>query len=250
MPDNKPLYAILLIAICKYISYACASLHYLMIESGFLNAPIYIAKLPDKRLETLHCIWHARLLRRVISFLVKTPVRKNLLKLINFNIPLPVDQGCIIVTCHSPWKKLLAYWCLDQKFALLIGGGKWTDRRRVIQRNGSGITELRHLVKYLQFKGRVVTNADVFNNLYNCPVKFLGNDQNASLFTGRLAILTRVPIITVVPKLSGTMIEFTAGPKFPTDDLKSESTIITPQIISFFEKEIESNPAIWSYYVK
>ncbi len=221
-----------------------------MIQVGFLNAPVYIAKLPDKRLKTLHCIWHARLVRRIISFLVRTPLRRNILKLINFNIPMPKYQGCIIVTCHTPWKRLLTQWCLEKKFALLIGGGTWIDRRRIIQRQGAGLTELRELVKYLEFGGRVIMKVDVFNNLNNCPVKFLGNDHNASLFAERLAILTKVPILTVIPRLSNTTIEFTAGPQFHTDGLKSKSTIITTQIISFFDKEIENNPAIFSNYVK
>jgi hypothetical protein len=221
-----------------------------MIKVGFLNAPVYIATLPHNRLKTLQCIWYTKLVRRIISFLVRTPVRKNILKLVNFNIALPRDQGCIIVICQTPWKRLLAQWCLEKKFALLIGGGKWTDQRRLIQRQGAGLTELRELIKYLQLGGRVIIKAEVFNNLNNCPVKFLGNNCNASLFAERLAILTKVPILTVIPKLSKTTIEFTAGPQFSTDDLKSKSTTITTQIISFFEKEIETNPVILSNYIK
>lgn len=249
MSNKKPSYLLLLFAICRYLSYFCASLHYAMIQVDFLNAPVYIVKLPDKRLKTLYCIWYSRLVRRILSCLIRTPIRKNILQLINFNIPIPADQGCIIVTCHSPWKKLLTHWCVEKKFALLIGGGKWTDRRRVIQRKGAGITELLDIVKYLQLSGRVITNADVFNNLNDCPVKFLGNDHNASLFTERLAILAKVPIITVIPKLSDTRIEFTVGPQFLANDSKSKSTTITAQIISFIESEIESNPSIWTYYV-
>lgn len=248
MPDNKPSYLLLLLASCRSISYFFASVHYAMIKAGFLNAPVNMAKLPHERLKTLHCIWHAKFVRRIISFLVRTPVRRNILKLVNFNIPIPRDQGCIIVLCHTPWKRLLVQWCLENKFALLIGGGKWTDQRRIIQRQGAGLTELRELVRYLKLGGRVVIKAVVFNNLNDCPVKFLGNDHNASLFAERLAILTKVPILTLIPKLSDTTIEFTAGPRFSTDGLKSRSTAITNRIISFFEKEIESNPALLSNY--
>ena len=215
-----------------------------MIKVGFLNAPVNIAKLPHERFKTLHYIWHAKLVRRIISFLVRTPLRRNILKLVNFNIPMPGDQGCIIVLCDTPWKRLLVQWCLEKKFALLIGGGKWTDQRRIIQRQGAGITELRELVKYLQLGGRVIIKAVVFNKKNDCPVKFLGKDHNASLFAERLAILTKIPILTVIPKLSDTTIEFTAGPQFSTDGLKSRSTAITTRIISFFEKESESNPAL------
>jgi hypothetical protein len=250
MQDNKYSYLILLLIICRAISYLFAGMHYIMIRSGFFSAPVYIAKLPHKEFKTLHCIWYAKLVRRIISFLVRTPIRKNILKLINFNISIPEHQGCIIVTCHTPWKRLLVQWCLEKKFALLIGGGKWANRRRAIQRQGTGLTELRELVKYLQLQGRVIFAADVFNNLNNCPIKFLGNDYNASVFAERLAILTKVPIVTVIPRLSNTAIEFTAGPRFSTDGLNSNSTTITTQIFSFFEKEIENNPAVLSNYVK
>ncbi len=250
MPNHKPFYLLLLLTFCRGVSYFCAALHYIMIKAGFLIAPVYIAKLPGKRLETLHCIWHARVVRRIISFLVRTPLRRNVLKLINFSIPMPGCNGCIIVTCHTPWKRLLTQWCLERKFALLIGVGKWTGRSRFIQRQGAGLTELRELVKFLDLGGRVIMTVDVFNSLHNCPVKFLGNDHNASLFAERLAILTKVPILTVISKLSNTTIEFTAGPQFFTDGLKPKSNIITTQIISFFDKEIENNPAIFSSYVK
>ena len=207
-----------------------------MLKAGFLNGPVNMGRLPLEGLKTLQGIWHAKIVRRVISFLVRTPVRRNILKLVNFNIPVPGDKGCIIVMCPTPWKRLLVQWCLEYKFALLIGGGKWTDQRRLIQRQGAGITELRELVNYLQHGGRVVIKALVFNKKSDCPVKFLGNHHNASLFAERLAILTKVPILPVIPRLSGTAIEFTAGPQFSTDGLKSGSARITTRVISFFEK--------------
>lgn len=250
MWDKKPIYLLQLLALCRSISYFFAGIHYAMIKVGLLNTPVYIARISKGEFKILHCIWYARLVRRLISFLIRTPIKRNILKLINFNIPLPKDQGCIIVTCHTPWKRLLVQWCIDKRFALLIGGGKWTDQRRTIQRKGAGLTELRELIKYLQLGGRIIIKAEVFNNLNNCPVKFLGNDHNISLFAERLAILTKVPILTVIPKLSKTTIEFTAGPQFSTDGMKSRSNKITTQIISFFEKEIESNPAILAIYVK
>ena len=249
MPDNKPSYLLLLLATCSSISYFFASTHYVMIKVGVLNAPVNTSKLSLARLQTLHSIWYVKLVRRIVSFLVRTPVRRDILKLVNFNIPVPVDRGCIIVICHTPWKRLLVQWCLENKFALLVGGGKWTDKRRTIQRQGAGVTELRGLVKYLQLGGRVVIKAVVFNNKKNCPVKFLGNNCNASLFAERLAVITKVPILAVIPRLSGTAIEFTAGPQFSTNGLKSKSTTITTQVISFFEKEIESNPILLSNYV-
>ncbi|CAN5226733.1 hypothetical protein BH09BAC2_BH09BAC2_10840 [soil metagenome] len=247
---NKPSFPVLLLKICRAISYFFAGMHNLMIKIGFVNPPVYCFKIQQKRYRTLHRIWYAKLVRRIFSFLIRTPLRRNILKLINFNVALPGDKGCIILTCHSPWKRLLAQWCLEQKFGLLIGGGKWTDQRRIIQRQGSGVIELRELVKYLQSGGRVIIKAEVFNALNDCPVTFLGKNYNASLFAERLAILTKVPIHTIIAKLSDTTFNFTAGPQFSTVGLKSGSTTMTAEIISFFEKEIEMNPEILSIYVK
>jgi len=250
MQGNKPLYLIIVLAICRFISYPCASLQFVMIKVGVLNTPVYLKKLSNQQLITLNSIWYARLVRRVISFLVRTPLRKEILKLINFNIPTPGNQGCIIVMCHTPWKKLLSHWCIEKQFALIVGGGKWTDRRQIIQRNGTGVTELRDIIKHLQHKGRVATTADVFNNLCNYPVSFLGNSHNASLFAERLAILAKVPIIIVIPRLTKTSIEFSAGPQLPAADSNSTFSTITSRILLFFQSEIENNPAIFSGYVK
>jgi len=250
MLGTAPLYLLWLLFSCKILSYFCASLNYLVLKIGFLNTPAYITKLQNKKSKTLQYIWYAKLARRTISFLVRTPLRKHIIKLVNFNISMPTDQGCIIVMCHTPWKRLLVHWCVEKRFALIVGGGKWDGRRRAFQRQGRGITELRSLVKHLQLGGRIITSADVFNNLSNCSVKFLGKDYNASLFAERLAMLTKVPIITVIPKLSNNVIEFITGPQFQAINLKLKSITITPQIISFFEKEIETNPATWSNYVK
>lgn len=249
MPVNKPYYLLLLLTACRFFSYVGAGLHCAVIKVRLSNDPVYIAKLPANRFTTLRSVWQARLVRRLVSFLVRTPLRKGVLRLVNFSVPLPRHQGCILVTCHSPWKRLLAQWCLEKKFALLIGGGKWTDGRQRIQRQGKGIVELRELIKFLQGGGRLVIKAEVFNELNDCPVTFLGNRCNASRFAERLAILANVPIQTVVIKLSNTAIEFSTGPQFFTEGLNSKSTRITKQILSFFEKEIECNPAVLANYV-
>lgn len=248
MLSKKPYYLFLIFTICKGLSYFCAGIHYTFIKIRFLKNPIYISKLSHKKFYTFHCIWHTRFVKRTMSLLVRTPLRKNILRGIQFDISMPKYKGCIIMTCHTPWKRLLTQWCLEKKFALIIGGGK-VVQWRVVQRQGVGITELRELVNHLKLGGRVIIIIDAFNKLTNCPVRFLGNRLNASIFAERLAIITKVPILTVVPKLSNTSITFSAGPRFFTEGLKSKSNSITTQIISFFDKEIENNPAIFSNYV-
>jgi hypothetical protein len=221
-----------------------------MIKIHIFNAPVYIRKFKNNRYRTLCNIWHVRLVRRMISFLVRTPLRRDILQLIDLNIPIDRYQGCIIMMCHTPWKRLLTEWCLEKNFALIIGTVKRTDRRWAILREGAGSFELHELVKYLDRGGRVIVMADVFNNLKNCPLKFLGNDYNASVFAERLAILAKVPILTIIAKFSNARIEFAEGPRFFTEGLKSTSTKLTAEIISFFEKEIGNDPAIFEKYAK
>ncbi|QEC57966.1 hypothetical protein [Flavisolibacter ginsenosidimutans] len=250
MSVNKPSYLLFLLTVCGFFSALCAGLHCAVIKAGLLADPVYLAKRPTKRFSRLRLVWHARLVRRIVSLLVRTPLRKGVLRLVNFNVPLPGHLGCILVTCHSPWKRLLVQWCLDKNFALFIGGGKWNDERERIQRQGRSVVELRELIKYLQEGGRVVIKAEVFNTLNDCRVSFLGKRCNASRFAERLAILAHVPIQTLVVKLSNNAIELSAGPQFFTEGLNAKSTMITTQVLSFFEKEIERNPAILSNYVR
>jgi hypothetical protein len=177
-----------------------------MIATGLLKRPSYILKTSGTLFKNLYNIWYARVVRRMLSVFLRTPLRKSTLGLINFRIPVPADSGCVIVICHSPWKRILAQWCLENKFALIIGGGKWSHRKKLIQRKGAGITELRNIIRHLQQKGRVILAADFFNSLSNCPVKFLGNKYNASIVHTRLAILAKVPLIVVIPP--GTFFHF------------------------------------------
>ncbi|MEO7800788.1 MAG: hypothetical protein ABIR81_02250 [Ginsengibacter sp.] len=250
MPGHRPLYLDVLITSCKGLSYFCAFLHYALVKAGFCQAPVYIQKIIAKKIKILRSVWFARLLRRSTSILVRTPLRESVLKLINVNLPISREIGAIIVICHTPWKRILVQWCLRENFALVIGSGKWKDSKRQIQRQAKGMREIRELVCHLRSKGRVIVSADVFNNLHNCPVRFLGQPCNASLFIEKLAMLAQVPILVIIPTLSEKSITFIAGPSFSTHALQMKTGIITRQILSFFEKEIKNNPAILSDYVK
>jgi hypothetical protein len=221
-----------------------------LISAGLLKRPAYILKSAGTVFKNLYAIRYARVVRKMLSVLLRTPLRKSSLGLINFSIPVPADSGCVIAICHSPWKRILVQWCLENKFALIIGGGKWSNRKKLIQRKGAGIVELRNIIRHLQQKGRVILAADFFNGLNNCPVKFLGNKYNASIVHIRLAILAKVPLIVVIPKLKKTSIDFTLGPQLGFNNLKPGFYKTTRHILSFFEKEIERDPSIWSSYVK
>jgi len=240
----------ILLMLCSFASYVFACLQYYFIVTGISKASFNASKSPGTLFKDLHCIWYARITRRVLSFLIRTPLRKRVLSLINFTIPIPCDSGCVIVICHSPWKRILVQWCLENKFALIVGGGKWSHPRKSIQRQAAGYTDLRNIIRYLQLKGRVILAADFFNGLSNCPVKFLGNNYNASIVHVRLAIMAKVPLQVIIPKLNSTSIDFIAGPAIAPDSVNADYSKTAKQILSFFEKEIEQEPSLWSSYVK
>lgn len=248
MQINRLFYLRICLKFCLPLSYSCALFQHGM-SAIVLRKVSLSLKFQGIGFKNLCEIWYARIVRRLLSVLVRTPLIKGILGLVEFNVPVPLDSGCVIVTCHTPWKRLLVQWCLENNFALVIGGGKWTHHARLIQRQGAGVTELRGIVKYLQQKGRVILAADFFNTLSDCPVSFIGNKYNASTLHVRLARMAGVPLMVVIPKLNGTSINFTIGPHFECTNLGLDVVNTTQSILSFLEKEIEGNPSIWSYNV-
>lgn len=250
MPVSKPFYLSMCISICTLPAYACAGIHYCMIISGLLKFPLYSLNAPGEVYKNIRNLWCARFVRRVISVLVRTPLRSSTLRLVNFTIPQATHSGCIIVTCHTPWKRLLVQWCLETDFALIISGGKWTHRKKRIQRQGRGFKELRDIVKYLQQNGRIVITADAFNNLNNCPVQFLGRDLNASLLPARLARIAEVSLIAAIPAFRNGAIRIDSGPQFDFKMKDLDSCSVMQNLISFFDSEIKKDPCTWPSFVK
>ena len=179
---------------------------------------------------------------------VRSPLRLSTLDLINFSVPIPAESGCVIVICHTPWKRILVQWCLEKKFALVVSRGEWMHRKKHIQRQAVGFTELRNIVRHLQQKGKVILTADNFNGFTNCPVRFLEHSRNCSTIHVRLAILAKVPIIVMMPTLNNTSIDFIKGPQFNVDHLSVDVPKSTQGILAFMEKQIEADPSLWSCY--
>jgi hypothetical protein len=250
MANKKPWYLNACMLLCNLLSHIIAAIHYCIIDIGVLKTPQYLTSLQGNVYGHLQKIWHARLVRRIVSVLVRSPFNSSTLSLINITVPLPTDSGCIIVTCHTPWKRLLVQWCLKNDFALIISNSQVTCRSRLIQRNGAGFIELRDLVKYLQGNGRIILTVDVFDNLKNCPVQFLGKEHNASLLPVRLARVADVPLIVAIPTLHNGSISFINGPQFKAQQLKSNPSNVIQNIMSFLEDQIVKNPSIWPAYVK
>ena len=104
-------------------------------------------------------------------------------------------------------------------------------------------------MRYLRENGRIVIASDTFNGLNNCPVTFLGNSHNISVFPARLAKIAKVPLITVIPVLRNGSIYFYGGPQFDLKKMNVDSCELMQKINSFIENEIKSNPCIWSSFV-
>lgn len=246
----KPYILAQFISVCGILSWLSAGIHYCFISSGFLKAPVYILNGKGQLYKNLNQIWHTRFVRRVISVSVRSPLRLSTLGLVNLNLVIPSDSGCVIAICHTPWKRLLVQWCLENNFSLIIAGGKWTKQRGRIQRQALGIADLRSIMKYLNQKGRVVIACDMFNNLNNCPVDFFGKHYNVSLLPARLARIAGVPLITAVPVLRNGTIKIDEGPQFDLNSLKADQGNAMQKIVLFLETEIKNNPGVWhaAYY--
>src|SRR5688500_7207753 len=166
MLTNKPFYLRLCTLTCRLFSDVIAFLHYYTVRAGFVKIPLCFFNAEGGVYKNLQNIWFARLLRRVISLLVRTPFRSKTLRLVDFIIPPTDNTGCVIVTFHTPWARLLVQWCLENDFALIIAGGKWIQRTSMINK-GKGFNGLRHLLCHLRSGGRIIIMATVFNNLKN-----------------------------------------------------------------------------------
>ncbi|MFC0773208.1 LpxL/LpxP family acyltransferase [Terrimonas alba] len=241
---GKPFYLSLVTHGCDVISYISAGIHYFFLAAKIVKSPDYISAAPNETFKNIRNIWCTRITRRVVSALVRSPLRKTVLSLVQFTNMLPADRGCVIVTCHTPWKRLIVQWCLDNKIALIISNGTWTHQKRSIQRQGAGFSDLRDIVKHLRQNGRVIIAGDIFNKLDNCPVKFFENNCNASLFPVRLARIANVPLVTAVPALRNGAVHIDYGPQFDNSLQQMDDHHIMQHLISFFEEEIKKEPGI------
>jgi lauroyl/myristoyl acyltransferase len=140
-------------------------------------------------------------------------------------------------------------WCLENDFALVFANGTWPGQRKRIQRQAKGVSNLREVVRHLKQKGKVIITCDNFNDQVNCPVKFFGNWNNASMFPARLAKLANVPLITAIPIFRNGTINIECGPRFYLNNETSDPTTVTQDMISFLEAAITNAPDIWSPFV-
>lgn len=242
---GKPLYLNWVTHSCDALSHIIAGVHYFFHFARVLKQPAHLSTIEVSRYKSIQNIWCTRITRRVVSVLVRSPLRASTLRLVHFTDKLPSGSGCIIVTCHTPWKRLIVQWCLEHKMAIFVSQGVWTHRKRSIQRQGLGVSDLRKIIQHLQQNGRVIIAGDIFNQQRDCPVTFFENTCNASLFPVRLARQAKIPLITALPVLRNGEVHIDYGPRFSVDELQISDVQIMQQLISFFEEEIRREPGIY-----
>ena len=234
---------------CNALSIAFASVHYTIIRSRIIKTPSYLLLPNADPYLSLKKIWCAKLTRRAVSVLVRSKLRKDILQLVQFNIPLPKETGAVILTCHTTWKRLLVQWCLENHFAIIIANGVWTKNRGIIQRQGKGYKELKEIIAHLKQGKSIVFAADVFNNQSDCRVKFMGALQNASIAPIRIARLAGVPLITALPVLKNGMVHVESAQTYNQPIDSNNYADVMQNIIQYFDQEVSKNPSIWPEYV-
>jgi len=248
MPATGPLYLRTVVFVCHILAHLFACIHFILFKLGVLHLSSVIVHAPPTLFKNLQSIWFVRFLRRSASVVVRTPLRRDILRLISFT-PESIAPGSVIVSCHTPWARLLTQWCTENNYAMIVGWGPWPKRAK-IARHGTGFNELRDIAKYLRSGGRVVIMADIFNDLSNCPVKFFEKPCNASLFPLRLAKIANSSLVTIMPALADKFIQIRKGPQVSLDNYRNDAGNIMQTLLSYFEKEIKQDPAVWSGYIR
>lgn len=248
MPPTGPLFLRAIAFICLILAQFFAGIHYLLYRIKILKISSVITDAPHGLYKNLRTIWFVRFFRRCVSLIVRSPLRKDVLRLINFN-PESIAPGSVIVSCHTPWARLLTQWCVENNFAMIVGWGPWR-KRASLARHARGFNEIREIAKHLRSGGRIVIMADIFNDLNNCPVKFFEKPCNASLFPLRLASMSNSSLVTIMPTLTDKFVRIRRGPQIALNNYRNDAGNIMQTLLSYFEKEIKYDPAVWSGYIR
>jgi lauroyl/myristoyl acyltransferase len=249
MNTPLPIFMRISSALCRFYSYIIAGIHYFAVRNRLLEIPGFIWEAPGGPYKNLQKIWFSRLLKKLVSLWVRSPLRNQALQLVKLDIPIPAGTGTIFVTCHTPWKRLLVNWFSENHYALIIDTGNSKQRTNRIKEKRKGYNELLHIIRHLQYGGRVIIAADVFNKSDNHPTEILGKPGNLSLLPARLARIAGVPLIAAVPQLQNGTIHIHAGPRYDDQILQSDMGTVMQNMLRFFEDEIKRDPSIWSYFV-
>lgn len=234
---------------CLILSHILSVTHLLLFKAQLVVIPDCIKQAPGGLYKNLQKIWFARLLKKIVSVWVRSPFSNYALKLVNFDIPIPTGKGLVLVTCHTPWKRLLVRWFFQNHYALIVDTGRSVKRKNRLKNQRKGHNELLHIIRHLRYGGQVIIAADVFNKSNDQPAEILGKPGNLSLLPARLARIADVPLQAAVPILRNGRIDIQTGPLIDQHIPSSEMGNIMQTLLGFFELQIRKNPSVWSYFV-
>lgn len=246
---KRPRYLIVLLYLFQMFSSILSNFHTFALKRNWIKIPSIISQSPHSLNYTIREIWLSRMLRRSLSFLVRTPLSNGTLTLINYKLSLPTETGCVIAIPHTPWSRLLAEWCRVNNFAIVLVGGPWIKRTGSLNIPWGGFSGLKHLIKHLHNGGRVIVIGDNIGRWRCCPVHFLGRDCYASILPARLAASVGVPLLAVYPKLEDGMINIYNGFEARIEELKANKQKVMQKVFTYFEEEIRCTPSIYEPYI-
>lgn len=246
---NRPRYLIALLYLFKILSLMISHFQSIALKNKWIKIPSLILEAPDNYFCTIRKIWLTRMLRRTLSFLIRTPLRYGTLALINYNLTLPPKSGCVIAIPHTPWSRLLAEWCRVNNYALVLVGGPWIKRTGRINIPGGGFSGIRRLIKHLRSGGRVIVIGDNIDRWRCCPVRFFGRDCFASILPVRIAAFVGVPLLAVYPKFEDGLVNIYNGFEASIEEIKTNEQKVIQKVFNYYENEIRRSPSIYEPYI-
>jgi hypothetical protein len=189
------------------------------------------------------------LARESLVLILRTPLREVALDCVTCGLPPEYDSGCVIATFHMPWARLLALWCCESDFALIVAKHIWIQRAGVGVVPG-GVRGLRRLIRHLRAGGRVVVMADFPRARRGYAIRFLSQEWLASSFPTRLAACAGVPLLAWDPSFDHGRLCVDPGPAFAVTSHPDEQEAVTRSVLACFERTIRERPALWSYSLR
>jgi len=249
MSTAKPCLFIYCLRCAGCLSWLPAAVHYYLLGTQMMEMPPAVAFSQEGMFRNLRRIWHIRLVKGMLRIAMQGPFGITTLGLVNSTLPLSADSGYVIAICHTPWKRLLVQWCLENDFAMVVGNGTWRHRKRRIQKQARGFRDLRAIIRHLQNKGRLVVAFDQFSNS-GCRLKFMGKEQNFSNVSARLARVAGVPLVAAIPRLRHGVVDIECSAEFVVSSLKFAPERVMQTLVTLLEQELRDDPALWppKYY--
>lgn len=243
-----PIYLVFPLQVLKVLSCYISMFHLRLIKIRNNKISRTILDSPSGLKNTLKDIWFARLLRRSLSLITRTPLKFEVLKLVDNQLKLP-SSGCVIAIPHTVWARLLAAWCRSNEYALVFAGGPWVQRTGHVNVPGRSVTGICQVVTHLKSNGIVVVISDNQNRQCFHKLSYLNKSYKASLLPVRLASLARVPIITVIPKFKENHIVLNNGIEINKDIILHDKKRAIEKIFNHFKMEIIADPSLYAGFI-